>query len=56
MDETITVTSTSESLKVIPTANVQVAEFSGSVLLKQFKVRAISFTEAPFLQAIEPVI
>lgn len=44
---TVTVTSSSESLKVIPTANAEVAEFSGSVLLKQFKVRAISFTEAP---------
>lgn len=44
---TVTVTSSSESLKVIPTANAEVAEFTGSVLLKQFKVRAISATEAP---------
>ncbi|WP_426215218.1 hypothetical protein [Pseudomonas sp. DWRC2-2] len=44
---TVTVTSSSESLKVIPTANAEVAEFSGSALLKQFKIRAISFTDAP---------
>jgi hypothetical protein len=44
---TVTVTSSSNSLKVIPTANAEVPEITGSVLLKQFKVRAISFTEAP---------
>lgn len=44
---TVTVTSSSDSLKVIPTANAEVPEISGSVLLKEFKVRAISFTEAP---------
>lgn len=44
---TVTVTSSSDALKVIPAANAEVAEITGSVLLKQFKVRAISFTDTP---------
>jgi hypothetical protein len=44
---TVTVTSSSSSLKVIPTANAVVGEISGSGLLKEFKVRAVSFTDAP---------
>jgi hypothetical protein len=44
---TVTVTSSSSSLKVIPTANAVVGEISGSVLLKEFKVRAVSFTDVP---------
>ncbi|RXT62619.1 hypothetical protein [Pseudomonas syringae] len=44
---TITLVSSSEALKVTPTTDAEVPEFAGSVLLKQFKVRAISFTDTP---------
>jgi len=44
---TVTVTSSSNSLKVVPTANAEMPEITGSFLFKEFKVRAISFTESP---------
>lgn len=44
---TVTVTSSSDSLKVIPNAHAVVGEISGSGLLKEFKVRAVNFTDAP---------
>lgn len=44
---TVTVTSSSNSLKVIPNAHAVVGEISGSGLIKEFKVRAVNFTDAP---------
>lgn len=44
---TITITTSSKALQVIPEADAEVAEFSGSALLKQFKVRAVSYADTP---------
>ncbi|WP_432669615.1 hypothetical protein [Pseudomonas umsongensis] len=44
---TVTVTSSSSSLKVVPNAHAVVGEISGSGLIEEFKVRAVSFTDAP---------
>ncbi|SDI95195.1 hypothetical protein [Pseudomonas abietaniphila] len=46
---TVTVTSSSEALKVIPTASAEVAEINGAVILRQIKVRAVTSANTPIM-------